>query len=200
MPVIKDTKENISRLAEQISRLGFKELFFRQDRNALDSIWKDSLEGVRLEQIIKDSNAESLSRFLAAEIMFSKKPDFPSEDIKPVLPELYAAALKQNFTGLANPWGLPGKLDGKTGQHFVKLGPGAVSHLEQLLDDNTGTSYGGSKEATFGNSFHYRVKDLAAFFIAKIIDLPFQIDKDLDIRDTGIEKLKASLEKTEKSR
>jgi hypothetical protein len=197
MSVVKDTKENISRLTETISGLGFKELFFRQDRSAVDLIWKESRDGIRLERIIKDSNAEPLTRFLSAEIMFSKNADFPTEDVKPVLVKVYATALKENFTGLANPWGLPGKLDGETAQHFVKLGPKAVTELVRLLDDNTGAMYGGSKEATFGNSYHYRVKDLAAFFIAKIRGIPLKIDKDPKLRDIEIGKLKASLEKTE---
>jgi hypothetical protein len=197
MPVIEDKKENMSQLTEKVRNLGFKELFFRQDGSAMDSIWKESEDGYRLEQVIRDLNADPLARFLAAEIMFSKNVNFPSEEIKPVLVSVYAAALKENFTGLANPWGLPGKPDGTTGQHFVALGEIAVPELLRLLDDNTVISYGGSKEATFGNSYRYRVKDLAAYFIANIKELPLKIDKDPNMRDIEIAKLQASLENTE---
>ena len=48
----------------------------------------------------------------------------------------------------------------------------------------------GSKEATVGNGYQYRVKDFAAFYIAKIIDTPIAFHRDPADRDAAIEELR----------
>ena len=62
------------------------------------------------------------------------------------------------------------------------------------MDDDRRVYYAGSQEATFGNSYRYRVKDLAAFYISQIGNSPFEVDEAPRKRDEEIEKLKNTLE------
>ncbi|HYH84992.1 MAG TPA: hypothetical protein VEX60_05875 [Pyrinomonadaceae bacterium] len=182
-----------STVAERLSELGYVDLFHRLDEDALDGVWNAPGATEALEALASDSAAAELPRFLAAEILFHKREDYPPKETSGVLSPVYAAALAGNFTGMANDWGLPGRLDGSAGQNFVALGASAVPHLIGLLDDETRMVYAGSKEATMGNSYEYRVKDAAAFFISRILGVPFQVHESPRARDEEIEALKASL-------
>lgn len=88
---------------------------------------------------------------------------------------------------------MPGELDEPLGQHVVSLGEPAVAALAPLLSDARPISYGGSKEATVGNEYGIRVKDFAAFFIAKVRHRPLAVDVDPARRDRAIADLRASL-------
>ena len=85
------------------------------------------------------------------------------------------------------------ELDEPAGQHFVALGEPAVPALVSLLDDTTRLEYGGSKEATVGNSYAYRVKDFAAFYLSRIRNLPFDVVQDPAARDKAIDALRQAL-------
>ena len=139
-----------------------------------------------------------LARFLAAEILFYKDGTFKVENLREKLAPVYAAALSENFTESANPWGLPGVLDGLTGEHLLALGKVIVPELVKLLDNNKRIYYEGSKEATLGNHYGYRVKDLAAYYISTIKAIPFQIDEEPIKRDGEIDTLKHKLEQPER--
>ena len=65
--------------------------------------------------------------------------------------------------------------------------------MEKLLNNTGIIFYEGSKEATIGNSLEYRVKDAAAFYIGKIMNIPVKFNQDFDQRDTEIEHLKEKL-------
>jgi hypothetical protein len=90
---------------------------------------------------------------------------------------------------MGNPWGLPGELDGDAGRHLVSLGEAAAVALEPLLDDERRVPYWGSQEATWGNSFAFRVKDFAAFFVSAIRGRPYVLHTDPSARDGDIQKL-----------
>ena len=60
-----------------------------------------------------------------------------------------------------------------------------------LLEDSNGLIlYEGSQEATMGNSYQYRIKDIAAFYLSKITNIPIQFYQDFEKRDAEIERLK----------
>jgi hypothetical protein len=113
-----------------------------------------------------------------------------------VIAEVYAHALEQNLTGMANSWGLLYELDdaGPVGIRFVMLGEAAVPALVRLLD-NAGAPliYDGSKEATVGNAYHYRIKDFAAFYLGRIRRIPVTFHRELAERDQEIARLEQQL-------
>ena len=185
-------RPDASVLANKLTDLGYIELFHRQGEDAIDSVWDEPGAPETLEDLAVDQHASRLANFLAAEVLFYKRRDYPVERDKGRLASVYATALAQDFTQMANPWGLPGELDGLAGQHFVALGEAAIPKLAQLLDNEAERHYAGSKEATLGNSFRYRVKDFAAFFMSEIEKVPFEVHEDPRARDTEIERLKES--------
>ena len=131
-----------------------------------------------------------LARFLAAEVLFYKDEVHRVEEHKQKLARVYAAALADNFTEVANPWGLPGVIDGLTEEHLLAIGEPMVSELLKLLDNDKRVYYEGSEEATLGYHYGYRVKDLAAYYIGKIRNIPLELDEDPSRREETIEKLK----------
>jgi hypothetical protein len=182
-----------TQLAHDLVDLGYTELFMRYDEEAIDSIWDRPNAPAALAELVLDSSAADQARFLAAEVLFARDDSYPPDSVKSQLAPVYAAALTGNYTEMANPWGLPEELDGEVGQHVVQLGESAVPSLVPLLEDDTSIQYGGSKEATYGNAYQYRVKDVAAFLIGQITGLAYEVHMSPTDRDTEIETLKFSL-------
>jgi hypothetical protein len=187
------TQPGPSALAEKLMALGYGGLFQSYDESALNAIWDEPGAPEALAGLVLDAEAPALARFLAAEILFSQRETYPPQEHKPQLASVYAAALAGNFTEVANAWGLPEVVRGSAGEHFVALGDAAVPALLDLAEDDRRVYYAGSQEATLGNSYRYRVKDLAAFYISQITGLPFTVDPDPEKRDASIEELKRSL-------
>jgi hypothetical protein len=97
---------------------------------------------------------------------------------------------------MANPWGLPGVPDGQIAAHVLRLGEAAIPALLPLLDDDTPVQFSGSKEATYGNRFAWRVKDIAASLISRIRGIPFEADALPAARDSAIVRLKTSVKRS----
>ena len=68
-----------------------------------------------------------------------------------------------------------------------------VSELLNLLENEKRVYYAGSEEATLGHHYGYRVKDLAAYYISKIRNIPLELDEDPGKRDEAIGRLKSSV-------
>src|SRR5690349_16462345 len=180
-------------LAEDLSRLGYLELFLRLDENALDQVWRGPGAPEELRRLALHLNEPSLPGFLAAEVLFARDPTFPAPANRGALAPLYAEALRQNMTRMANPWGLPGELGAPVARHVLALGDAAVPAFAALLNDSTQLRYSGSKEATYGNSYNYRVKDEAAALIAELIGVPYPVHLDPQDRDVEIGLLRQRL-------
>ncbi len=189
----KGPHRDTSSLADRLMAIGYIGLFQGPDEEALRTLWNEPGVPEALATLAGDPEAPTLARFLAAEILFDKQEKYPPEEQKKQLASVYATALAQNFTEAANTWGLPGILGGLAGEHFEALGGAAIPELASLLDDDRRVYYEGSQEATLGSSYGYRVKDLAAFYISKIRNIPFELDEDPIKRDKEIEKLKSAL-------
>jgi hypothetical protein len=181
-----------SDLSTRLLELGYLELFLRYDDQALNSVWTQPGAPTALANLVTDSSAPMQARFLAAEILFSKDSTYPPESAKAALAQVYAAALVENYTGMANVWGLPGHLS-SVGQHAAALGDAAVAAFVPLLENDTPLFYSGSQEAMVGNSYGYRVKDMAAFIISQIKNIPYTVYKTAAERDPEIARLKAQL-------
>jgi hypothetical protein len=186
-------KDTSTTLVEKLTKLGYVGLFQGEDEAELDALWSENGAPQALSLLAIDPKAPALARFLAAEILFCKDRSYPPRQQKGQLASVYAAALTRNFTGTANPWGLPGILGSLLEEHIEALGEAAVPDLAGLLDDDRRVYYVGSEEATLGNSFEYRVKDLAAFCLFKIKGMPSKMEEDSRKRDKEIEKLKNTL-------
>jgi hypothetical protein len=177
-------------LADRLTDLGYEGLFLRLDTAARDTIWTDDGPDA-LAALAADERADAGARFLAAEMLFRKLPGYPPANLRTGLAPVYATALRE--ARIANPWGMPGELDGEAGQHLVALGEPVVTALGPLLDDTRQVWYGGSEEATEGNSYTWRVRDFAAFFISRIRGIAWTVHRDPRARDAGIEQLRARI-------
>lgn len=181
-------------LADRLTQLDYAEVFQQPDESVLEGIWTEAGAPESLAALAIDSEAPLLSRFLAAEILFHNLETYPPAAQKPHLSSTYASALAENLAGTANTWGLPGVFDGLAGEHLLSLGEAAVPELVKLLDDDRSVYYEGSEEATIGHSYRYRVKDLAAYYISRIRNIPLEMSEDPDRRDEEILELKAAVE------
>jgi hypothetical protein len=182
-----------SDLAEELSEIGYVDLFLRLDHAALDRVWQRPGAPEELTRLALDSGKPLLPRFLAAEVLYAYSPEFPPPAARGVLAPLYAEALRQNMTRMGNPWGLPGDLDAPVATHAFALGDAVVLALAPLLDDGTQLRYSGSKDATYGNSYNYRVKDKAAELIAELVGVPYAVHLNAHDRDAEIDLLRQRL-------
>lgn len=182
---------NMIKLEEELISLDYEDLFLRLDYTNLEKLWNAPDMPSRLAELALNPEASNKARFLAAEILFHEQSDYPPQEAIEQLVSVYADALSN--ADIANPWGLPGELGDQAGKHFVQLGELAVPALIAMLDNKRPVLYSGSKEATVGNSYNYRVKDFAAFYISQIRHLPYVVHEQQQTRDAEIEKLRSSL-------
>lgn len=182
-------------IVSTLLRHGFIELFLRMDETLLNEIWSYPGNRDKLYELITDHDAPEEARFLSSEILFLKEKKFPPDNLKNELSQLYASILGQGGSVNANIWGLPGFLNGGTGQHVVALGQTIVKDFSSLLQNTGRVYYEGSRDATQGNAYKYRIKDLAAFFLATVLNIPYTVYKEPESRDEEIEGLKQNLNK-----
>ncbi|HUY95840.1 MAG TPA: hypothetical protein VMU71_11095 [Terracidiphilus sp.] len=181
-------------IAERLRQTTFLDLFQRLDRKLLDSLWDGGRASAALQAVVLNPSFDSRARFLAAEILFTMNPAWPPPTACASVTRVYVAALRDAPGEMANPWGLPGMSDGLIASHVLRLGEAAIPALLPLLDDETPVQFSGSKDAAYGNSFAWRVKDIAASLIARMRPLSFSPDPDPAVRDRAIAALKASLQ------
>lgn len=196
----------IEKIAADLTKAGYSGLFLSGDHNLADSIWRNGESRIYLEQIVQSSHYSDLARLLASELLYAKIPDYPPEEWRATLAYVYSQAVK--ITGdsagtsklSGNLWGfmhhsdeLSSKDYGPLGTHLVRVGSKAVPYLTKLLDNPDTIFYEGSQEATLGNSFTYRVKDAAAYYIGQITNILVKFYEQLADRDAEIERLKEAL-------
>lgn len=189
----RDDLDVLFKMREALLPFDYPELFLRKDGKNLDIFWKGPDGPKYLKTLALDRAFSVKVNFLAAEILFRRDPGFPSAKEKVLLAEVYALALGENLTRMANPWGFPGELSGPAGEHFVKLGDTAIEPLSRLLDDQRMMVYGGSGKAASANRQKYRICDCAAFFICRIKHCDFELCEGILARDVLIQGLKKKL-------
>ena len=186
-------------LEDHLDTTSYTTLFLYTDQSTLDSIWQDGQSKKALFQIITHPRTYYFTKLKAAEILLHYKIFLP-EETYPTLAHVYTQALayssfeKSNYNNISgNAWGLLYESDhvGILGSRLLLLDTFATLPLINLLNDSDAQIlYEGSKEATMGNSYHYRVKDIAAFYLSKIHVIPITFyPKDLKKREEEIEKL-----------
>jgi hypothetical protein len=163
--------------------------YYPQHEMTISRIWSEPGNAAALEALVRDVAAPEKARFLAAEVLFANDGFFVDRVGRPLVAELYTQALRNMYTGHANAWGLLwlNHTVGEVGSRFLVLGDAAVPGLRKLLDAvAVVASYQGSEEATLGNCARYRLKDFAAYYLARITRHPIPFHRDPVERDTEI--------------
>jgi len=176
------TQAEISEIAQQLETLSELELnSFR--------VTSESLLAV-----IEDDSSSLLARLHACEILLHRdQTKFLSVIGVGKVASIFVAALKDQVTTDLNPWAFLNMNElGPFGRTLVACGQRAVVELVPLLNiQRLAGLYSGSAEAKEGNADQPRVCDFAAYFIAKIKQLPYRFDRDdVKVRDTEIDRVK----------
>lgn len=185
--------ESSERLEKTLTSMTFAELFEVQDPVKQNAIWAEPDAAAGLHKVVQRTAAPMQARFLAAELLFVKQPDFPTAADAATLPGIYAWAVANQPTG--NMWGLPGDDDGQAGRHVAKVGEPMVAALVPLFKDDRRLPFGGSIDATAADLRQVRVKDVAASLVSRIHQQEFPKDAALAARDTYIQELESKLRK-----
>lgn len=180
--------------AKKLVAREFGELFiYPMHYETIETIWADGRNRQLLDDVLDDPAVPDEARFIAAEVFFRKDISFMQRHSPAKIAAIYANALRNDFTGMANSWGLlyDHQDDGPVGIAFLTIGEKAIPALCALLDDETTPlRYQGSIEAAVGNGYGYRTKDFAAYYIERILGKPLRFHRDTAARDEEIERLK----------
>jgi len=165
----------------------------------INTVWEAAGADI-LKKILIDKEAPMKARFLVSEVLFTKSFGFVVEVGEELVAKIYANAMANNLTGMANSWGLLYEYndEGPVGINWLLLREAAIPELFKLLDNETIHMYHGSEEATIGNGYQFRVKDFAAYYICKIKNIEAVYHETHAARDIEIEKLKILLAKDKK--
>lgn len=163
----------------------------------VNAIWNEFADVGLYMPLLEDAHRPAAVRFAAALVLRSKHAEQLRKANPQIVAQVFATALQLDLAGLAEPWGhLWGSDDplGLLGQVFIELGRPAQQSLEALLDDSTvRDSYTGSEQATEMAMRRYRVKDFAAFYLARILGLALPWESNLARRDDAIAKLRTQI-------
>jgi hypothetical protein len=168
-----------------------------QHDHTIAKIWSEPGNPAHLEALIDDRLVPPKARLLAAEALFKNDFTFLDRHDNTEIARIYADALAHHVVPAANVWGLlwVNERVGELGGRLIMLGEDAIPALRALLDDHTVVDwYEGSEEATLGNSAKYRVRDFAAFYLARITNHPIAFHPDFAARDLEIGKLITALD------
>jgi hypothetical protein len=202
---LKTTMTNKQRdiITEKLMKDQYGDFFnYATQDQIISTVWAEAGGVTPLKAIVINEEAPTKARLLACEVLM--KNDFTflrDEDVKlDRVIAVYTDALANNITGMANSWGLLYEYDddGPIGTMLVLFGKEAIPELVKLLDNETIYMYHGSKEATIGNAYQFRVKDFAAYYICEVTNIEAVYHETHAGRDTEIEKLKTLLAKDKK--
>lgn len=180
----------VAELAAALVEDRYGETFWWPQHDAtIEAIWSAPGNPARLEALIDAVDAPGKARVIAAEVLFLRDFTFVDRHDRRAIAQIYADALVHRDVPIANPWGLLWVDDtvGEIGGRFAMLEQPAVPVLRALLDDTTVVDwYAGSEEATLGNGQRYRIKDVAAFYLADMVHHPIPFHEDAAARDAEI--------------
>jgi hypothetical protein len=156
-----------------LGNISLEELFL-QDKAAHILSRPDSEKN--LEKIVASEEVEPRLRVLAHELLIEA-----SHKVELKMVEVYCRTVPDTF--LHNWWGMPGQYVERLGNTLTSFGEAALPCLYRLLDNKQPLDYFGSEEPTLSTRMHYRVCDLAAYFIASIAGVPYNDSEDPIVRD-----------------
>lgn len=185
----------VTELAGKLDAGSYGILFYwPQHETTTDRIWSEPGNPALLESVLEEPSASAKAKFIAAEVLFRNEFTFVERHDRVRIARLFAEALRRRYTGHANAWGLLWIDDsaGEIGGRFMALGKDSIPALRELLADTTVVDwYEGSEEATLGNRARYRIKDFAAFYLARVLGTAIPFHEDFAGRDAEIAKLVA---------
>lgn len=193
-----DTSSHVDKLATKLSTCNVVDMANGLSMDPqVTAVWNEYPDAGLYTAIVEDARRPEPIRFAAALILRSKSAEQFKRTDPQALAQIFATALKLDLAGYAAPWGwlwAPGDPLGLLGQIFVEIGRPAQRPLEALLDDTAARdTYPGSEEATEMAMRRYRVKDFAAFYLAKVFKLDVPWEQDLARRDEAIAELRKQL-------
>ena len=163
----------------------------------VNDVWRAFPNAGAYVSLVEDNQRPPHVRFVAALILRSASiAEF--HKVNPyAMAQVFAHALQSDLAGYAFPWGslwAPGEPVGLLGEVFVELGAPAEPVLGTLLDDTSARDlYLGREIASDMAKRQYRVKDFAAFYLARIAHLDLPWEAELARRDRAIERLRMQL-------
>jgi hypothetical protein len=181
-------------LASTLDKLSYGELFLRLDDVTQRQVWSTPGAESDLRAIVLDPHKSARARFLAAELLATRSKGLAKGVPADVVAKVYIQGLRSGASQMANPWGLPGST-GPLSERVVALGKAATAPLLEALNDPEPMVYGGSREASIGNSYGWRVKDQAASLLAALRGERLDPDRDPRKRDEAIAALRARMRK-----
>jgi hypothetical protein len=192
-----DIDMNTASFAKKLTERELGDFFiYPMHDQTIERIWRDASHHQLLDKILSDTTVSDEAKFLACEVFFKKDILFVQRHSPEKVAEIYTIALSNDFTGMANSWGLlyEHQDEGTVGVAFLTIGEKAIPSLSKLLDDGrTHLKYQGSMEAAMGNGYGYRIKDFAAYYIGRILGKPLKYYPKLSDRDEQINNLKKEL-------
>lgn len=115
----------------------------------------------------KLADLKPIEHFIIAELSETAKAKLATDQ----LASAYCAALS---TLPGNWWGRPGNTDSASGRHLMEIPPANIQGcLATLLDDQSPLAYHGSEISTLAKELEWTVADLAAGFLANMLQTGF---------------------------
>ncbi len=145
---------------------------------------------VELAKIVARQDLPPRLRVYAQEILVEA-----GQAADPTLIEVYCQTM-QSVEGRLyyDVWGLPSEGAFAFGRTLVGYGQAALPCLSHLLDNNNELLYGSSEWRAISDMYrHYRVSDLAAYFITQILHIHYNDDPNPAVRDQSIQALRQRL-------
>lgn len=160
-------------------------------------VWRAFPDPAAYGQLVEDVDRPPVVRFAAA-LMLRSASAIEFKRVNPhATAQVFAYALANDLVGYAFPWGTlwaPREPVGLLGEVLVELGKPAEPALAALLDDATPRdTYLGRDESVVMAKRQYRVKDFAAFYLARIAHLELPWEPDLAKRDEAIARMRRQI-------
>lgn len=183
---------NAKEFAAYFDTTGYRYVFMMGSYSEADSMWDMDSSRQVLEHLVDDDKFGMRAQFFAATILFDHCDWRPEGELKVKVAKIYATALRENYTGIGNPWGVPDDT-GDIGEHILGFGQVLVTEFKPLLKCKTPVRYEGSRTATMGMQGKFRVKDIAASYICAVRGMKFDASQDHRGRDKQIRKIRRKL-------
>lgn len=172
-----------STLAARLLDIGALRLLYGLGGDDARGVW-DEAGQEPLSDLALDPTQSTEARFLAAELLADRAPEWVPTGSERAIADLYVKALMEQVVP-ANSWGLPGTV-GPAGEHFLALGDVVNEALLPALGDGAPVAFSGSREVSAGRRAKWRVSDVAAALLASASGRQFPADETPARRDTLI--------------